>query len=151
MFLFVTGLVFLPVSIFSGVYLAKYREHYSLRYFGVLYHALFASIVLVLIADDAISFLVSLGDRCRSSSYLLVNFEYEREESSHAGFVMLAMSEAGTIAVAIAFILARRNRRRPGFRQAAICRTDAERRDRLGGFPAVVLRICREGRPGAGQ
>lgn len=38
-------------------------------------------------------------------SYLLVNFEYERQESSHAGFVMLAMSEAGTIAVALAFII----------------------------------------------
>src|SRR5437016_5774283 len=35
------------------------RPHYSLQYFGVLYHALFASIVLILIADDTISFLVS--------------------------------------------------------------------------------------------
>lgn len=59
LFLFVTGLVFLPVSIYSGVYLVKYRAHYSLQYFGVLYHALFASIVLILIADDTISFLVS--------------------------------------------------------------------------------------------
>ena len=87
-----------------AVYLEKYREHYSLRYFSVLYHALFASIVLVLIADDAISFLVA-WEIMSIASYLLVNFEYEREESSRAGFVMLAMSEAGTIAVAMAFIL----------------------------------------------
>jgi hypothetical protein len=40
------------------------------------------------------------------ASYLLVNYEHEREESSHAGFVMLAMSEAGTIAIVIAFFLA---------------------------------------------
>jgi hydrogenase-4 component B len=40
------------------------------------------------------------------ASYLLVNFEYEHDESSHAGFMMLAMSEAGTISVAIAFMLA---------------------------------------------
>ncbi len=104
LFLFVTGLVFLPVSMFSGIYLAKYLAHYSLRYFSVLYQALFASIVLVLIADDTISFLVA-WEMVSIVSYLLVNFEYEREESSHAGFVMLAMSEAGTIAVAIAFIL----------------------------------------------
>jgi hydrogenase-4 component B len=104
LFLFVTSLVFLPVSIFSGAYLQKYLGHYSLRYFSILYHALFASIVLVLIADDAISFLVA-WEMISIVSYLLVNFEYEREESSHAGFVMLAMSEAGTIAVAIAFIL----------------------------------------------
>ncbi|MGH6848112.1 MAG: proton-conducting transporter membrane subunit [Methylocella sp.] len=104
LFLFVTGFVFLPVSIYSGIYLGKYRAHYSLQYFGVLYHTLFASIVLILIAADAISFLVS-WEMMSIVSYLLVNFENERPESSHAGFVMLAMSEAGTIAVAIAFIL----------------------------------------------
>jgi hydrogenase-4 component B len=105
LFLFIAGLVFLPVSIFSGIYLEKYRKHYSLQYFGVLYHALFASIVLILIANDAISFLVS-WEIMSIASYLLVNFEYERDESSHAGFMMLAMSEAGTIAVVLAFILA---------------------------------------------
>ncbi|MGA7486909.1 MAG: proton-conducting transporter membrane subunit [Xanthobacteraceae bacterium] len=104
LFLFVTGLVFLPVSIFSGGYLVKYRSHYSLRYFGLLYHALFASIVLILIADDAISFLIS-WELMSVVSYLLVNFEYQRQESSHAGYVMLAMGEAGTIAVVVAFFL----------------------------------------------
>ncbi len=103
-FLFVTGLVFLPVSIFSGVYLSKYTASYSLRYFSVLYHGLFASIVLVLVADDAMSFLVA-WEMMSIVGYLLVNFEHEHQESSHAGFVMLAMSEAGTIAVAIAFVL----------------------------------------------
>jgi hydrogenase-4 component B len=103
-FLFVTGLVFLPVSMFSGTYLAKYLTHYSLRYFSLLYYALFVSIVLLLIADDTISFLVA-WELVSIVSYLLVNYEYKREESSHAGFVMLAMSETGTIAVAIAFFL----------------------------------------------
>jgi hydrogenase-4 component B len=103
-FLFVSGLVFLPVSLFSRVYLAKYAAHFDLRYFGVLYHALFASIVLVLIAGDAISFLVG-WEAMSITSYLLVTYEYEREESAQAGFVMLAMSEAGAIAVAIAFLL----------------------------------------------
>jgi hydrogenase-4 component B len=105
LFLFIAGLVFVPVSMFSGIYLERYRKHYSLQYFGVLYHALFASIVLILIANDAISFLVS-WEIMSIASYLLVNFEYERDESSRAGFVMLAMSEAGTIAVVLAFILA---------------------------------------------
>ena len=60
--------------------------------------------MLVLIADDAISFLVA-WELMSIASYLLVNYEYERAESSHAGYVMLAMSEGGTIAAAIAFIL----------------------------------------------
>ena len=42
LFLFVAGLVFLPVSLFSAVYLAKYSVQYSLRYFSILYHALFS-------------------------------------------------------------------------------------------------------------
>jgi hydrogenase-4 component B len=104
LFLCVTGLVFLPVSLFSGVYLAKYVGHYDLRYFAALYHLLFASIVLILIAADTISFLVA-WELMSITSYLLVNYEYERAESSHAGFVMLAMGEAGTIAVAVAMIL----------------------------------------------
>ena len=103
-FLVVTGLVFLPVSIFSATYLTKYLAHLDVRYFSVLYHALFASIVLVVIAGDVISFLVA-WELMSIASYLLVNYEYERTESSHAGYVMLAMSEGGTIAVAIAFIM----------------------------------------------
>jgi hydrogenase-4 component B len=103
-FLFVSGLVFLPVSLFSTVYLKKYAKHNSLRYFGILYHALFASIVMVLIAGDAISFLIG-WEVMTITSYLLVTYEYDREESGQAGFVMLAMSEAGAIAVAIAFLL----------------------------------------------
>jgi formate hydrogenlyase subunit 3/multisubunit Na+/H+ antiporter MnhD subunit len=37
LFLFIAGLVFLPVSIFSAVYLPKYRAQYDLRYFSILY------------------------------------------------------------------------------------------------------------------
>jgi hydrogenase-4 component B len=103
-FLFVTGVVFLPVSIYSSSYLTKYLGHQSLRYFSILYHALFASIVLVLIAGDVISFLAA-WEFMSIASYLLVNYEFERAESSRAGYVMLAMSEGGTIAVAIAFII----------------------------------------------
>jgi hydrogenase-4 component B len=103
-FLFVSGSVVLPVSLFSGFYLSKYVADYDLRYFSVLYHGLFASIVLVLIAFDAISFLLA-WEAVSIATYLLVTYEYERKESSYAGFVMLAMSEAGNIAVAIAFIL----------------------------------------------
>jgi hydrogenase-4 component B len=103
-FLIVSGIIVLPVSLFSGFYLSKYLPHYDLRYFSVLYHSLFVSIVLVLIAFDAISFLLA-WEAMSITTYLLVTYEYEREESSHAGFVMLAMSEAGNIAVAVAFML----------------------------------------------
>jgi hydrogenase-4 component B len=104
LFIFVSGLVFLPVSIFSAVYLPKYMAHYSLRYFSILYYALIGSIVLVLIAGDVISFLVA-WEAMTIASYLGANYEHEHDESSRAAFVMLAMSEAGAIAVVVAFIL----------------------------------------------
>jgi hydrogenase-4 component B len=103
-FLFVAGMVFLPVSLFSGAYLAKYLGQANLRYFGVLYFAILASIVLVLIGDDVISFLVG-WEFMSITSYLGVTYEDSHGESASAGFVMLAMSEAGTIAAAFAFIL----------------------------------------------
>ena len=103
LFLFVSALVFLPVSLFSSEYLKKYQTQHSLRYFSVLYHALFSSIVLILVADDAVSFLVG-WEGMSIISYLLVTFE-ARKDSAYAGYVMLAMSEAGSIAVIIAFAL----------------------------------------------
>ena len=98
------GLVFLPVSIFSATYLRKYAGHCDLRYFGVCYFVMFASIVLVLIAGDALSFLAA-WEVMSISSYLLVTYDLDREGSAYGGFVMLALGEAGTIAVTIAFIL----------------------------------------------
>ena len=100
LFLIVCGAVYFPVSLYSAAYLE--RHAHRLPYFGILYHGLFASIVLILIADDALSFLIA-WEAMSILSYLLVTFEYERDESSRAAYVMLAMSEGGFIAVAIAF------------------------------------------------
>ena len=38
-------------------------------------------------------------------SYFLVNYEHEKEENTKAGYLMLVMSEAGTLAVALAFLI----------------------------------------------
>ena len=103
-FLIVAGLVFLPVSIFSCGYLKRYLGRYSLRGFEALYFGLFASIVLVLIASDVLLFLLA-WEAMSILSYLLVNFEYKEETHTQAGYLMLAMGEAGTLAAAIAFLL----------------------------------------------
>jgi hydrogenase-4 component B len=104
LFLIAAGVVFLPVSVFSLRYLAKYREHRSLRYFSILYFWLLASVLLVLVAGDALSFLVG-WEFMSIASYLLVTYDYEHEGPPKAAYVMLAMSEAGTIAAAVAFLL----------------------------------------------
>jgi PBS lyase HEAT-like repeat len=57
-FVLVTGLVFLASSVFSRRYLARYSEHFSLRAFAVCYHVLLATVVVVLLAGDALLFLI---------------------------------------------------------------------------------------------
>jgi hydrogenase-4 component B len=104
LFLCITALVYLPVSIFSAEYMKRYLGRYSIRWFGVLYHLLFASIVLVLLAGDVISLLVA-WEAMSIVSYFLVSYEHERDENTRAGFLMLAMGEAGTLAAAIALLL----------------------------------------------
>jgi hydrogenase-4 component B len=119
LFVFIAGLVFLPVSIFSAPYLnlKKYAQSYSLKSFGIYYHGLLAAIVLLLVAGDALSFLLT-WEAMSIFSYLLVNYEHERDETTRAGFLMLSLGEAGTIAVVLAFFLLARSA--PGLDFAAL-------------------------------
>jgi hydrogenase-4 component B len=103
LFLLVAAIVVLASSIFSASYLERYLERYSLKAFSAWYLLLFASIVLILLADDALLFLLA-WEAMSISSYLLVNFENERDESSRAAFLMLAMGEVGFVAVVVAFL-----------------------------------------------
>jgi hydrogenase-4 component B len=103
LFLFVAAVVVLASSIFSASYLQRYLGHYSLKTFTAWYLLLFASIVLILIAADALLFLLA-WEAMSVLSYFLVNFEHRRDESSRAGYLMLAMGEAGFMAVAVVFL-----------------------------------------------
>jgi hydrogenase-4 component B len=103
LFLFVAGVVVLASSIFSSSYLKRYSGHYSLKALNAWYLLLFASIVLILIANDLLTFLLA-WELMSILSYLLVAFEHAREETSRAGYQMLAMGEVGFVAVALALL-----------------------------------------------
>jgi len=105
-FLFVTGLVYLSCSFFTTGYLLQHlRKQYPGGRYAVLHFALMASVVLVLTAGDTLMFLLSW--ECMSIlTYLLVNYERRPGSNSIAGYVMLAMSEAGFLAILIAFLIA---------------------------------------------
>jgi len=85
LFLFVSGLVLLPGSIFAGGGLDSYRQHYSLRGFSVPYFALFATLVLIPLSADAVSFLM-LWELMSILIYLLVSYEHEVEEHTRSGY-----------------------------------------------------------------
>jgi hydrogenase-4 component B len=103
LFLFVAGVVVLASSIFSASYLKRYSGRYSLKALNAWYLLLFASVVLILIANDLLTFLLA-WELMSILSYLLVTFEHERAESSRAGYIMLAMGEVGFVAVALALL-----------------------------------------------
>src|SRR5208282_1471667 len=103
LFLFVAAVVVLASSIFSASYLKRYSGHYNLKALNAWYLLLFASIVLILIANDVLTFLLA-WEIMSILSYLLVTFEHERDETSRASYLMLAMGEAGFVAVALVFL-----------------------------------------------
>jgi len=103
LFLAVAAVVVLASSIFSAGYLKRYAGQYNLKALNARYLLLFASIVLILIANDILLFLLA-WEAMSILSYLLVNFEHRRDETSRAGYLMLAMGEAGFVAVALVFL-----------------------------------------------
>jgi hydrogenase-4 component B len=107
-FLFAAGLVYFPASVFvKNLVESRYQGKYPLSRYGVMHFALMASIVLILTAGDAVLFLISW--ECMSIlCYLLVNYERRRNGDGRAAYIMLAMSEAGFLAVVVAFASAAR-------------------------------------------
>ena len=73
--------------------------------FTVLLLALYASIGLILIAGDVVLFLLA-WEVMSILCYLLIVCARERENGhADAGYLLLAMGEAGTLAAALGFLL----------------------------------------------
>ncbi len=67
-----------------------------------------ASVVLILVAGDTLLFLISW--ECMSIlCFLLINYDPRGQSDKSAGYIMLAMSEAGFLAIAVAFLLLARS------------------------------------------
>jgi hydrogenase-4 component B len=104
-FLVVTGLVLFPASIFAGGELGRQPERRNGSIFTGLMFGLYASIVLIFIAGDAVLFLLA-WEAMSVLSYLLIAQKRGYENGQvDAGYLLLAMGEAGTLAVAFGFLL----------------------------------------------
>ncbi|MGB6943593.1 MAG: proton-conducting transporter membrane subunit, partial [Bryobacteraceae bacterium] len=103
-FLFAAGLVYLSCCLFAPGRIRHSRSPYPTKRYSALHFALMISVALIFAAGDALTFLISW--ECMSIlTYLLVNHGQERQNDPHAGYIMLAMSEAGFLAVVIAFLM----------------------------------------------
>jgi formate hydrogenlyase subunit 3/multisubunit Na+/H+ antiporter MnhD subunit len=103
-FLLTAGIVYFSASLFVRNFIDdQFGASYPARY-GVMYFALMASVALILLANDAPLFLISW--ECMSIlCFLLINYEQRQQADKSAGYIMLAMSEAGFLAVVIAFLI----------------------------------------------
>jgi hydrogenase-4 component B len=104
-FLFITGLVLLPASIYAGGDLDLSTSLRRGRPFTVILLGLYASIGLIFIAGDAVLFLLA-WEVMSVFSYLLIVHRRTREDSpADAGYLLLAMGEAGTLGAALSFLI----------------------------------------------
>ncbi len=99
----VTSLVFLIGVRFAAAQATRPEAPHP-HAFPALYQLLFGAIVLALCAGDVLSFLIS-WELMSLLIYALVTFEHELDGRGRAGYVMLAMSEAGAIAGLIGLLL----------------------------------------------
>ncbi len=103
-FLLTTGVVFLAGSLFAAGAVRRLAPRYSLRAFAVMYFGLLLSVAWILVAGDVFSFLVA-WEVMSILLYLLVVFEHENQEGQRAGYLMLALSEAGALAALAGLLL----------------------------------------------
>ncbi len=98
-FSFVTGLGGAAASLFA----LGYGRHESEPQRVLPFYPLFlAGMNLVVLADDAFSFLLS-WEFMSLSSWALVMAHHQDRDNSHAGFVYLIMASLGTLALLLAF------------------------------------------------
>jgi len=104
-FLLAAGIVYFSVSLFVRDFIGdQFKATHPAHRHGVMYFGLMASVGLILAANDALLFLISW--ECMSIlCFLLINYEPQQQTDRSAGYIMLAMSEAGFLAVVIAFLI----------------------------------------------
>jgi hydrogenase-4 component B len=104
-FVLVAGLVLMPASIYAGGELKRESFRGHERAFTVLLLALYASVVLILIAGDALLFLLA-WEVMSILCYLLVVTNPDGEDGQvGSAYLLLAMGEAGTLAAALGFLV----------------------------------------------
>jgi hydrogenase-4 component B len=99
-------LVLFPASIFAGGELNRESWRSNGRAFTVLMFGLYASIVLIFIAGDAVLFLLAwevMSILCWL--LIVVGGRLGKRPCPDAGYLLLAMGEAGTLAAALGFLV----------------------------------------------
>ncbi len=98
----VIGLLATFVSIYSIGYVKGFLGQRSVTRLVFFYILFLAGMLLVVLADDALFFLIS-WELMAAASYFLVLFEDERVENRRAAFLYLVVAHVGAIAILLSF------------------------------------------------
>lgn len=101
-FMVVVGLLSFFVSIYSIGYVRGFLGKRSVTSLAIYYCAFIAGMLMVLLADDALIFLIS-WEVMAAASYFLVMFENERTENRKAALLYLVMAHVGAISILLSF------------------------------------------------
>ena len=102
-FLFLLGLPLIAVSFYGPGYVRSFENgKYSMTVLGLFTGLFVVGMELVLLADDALVFMIS-WEVMSVACYFLVVFQHENAANRHAGFLYLLMAEIGAIAIILAF------------------------------------------------
>jgi len=104
-FLFLLGAAATGISLYSSGYFRSMANEQSGRTLNILclqYHVFLASMVWVLLADDAYFFMVS-WETMALSSYFLVTTDHKIPEIRRAGFLYLLIAHVGAISILLSF------------------------------------------------
>ena len=103
-FLIIIGLLGLAVAVYGYGYSVSYERRYSLRMLGAMLNTLLLSLSLLVVADNALTFLIS-WELMSLSAYWLVLTEHDGAETVRAGVWYIAMTHAGFVALVAMFLL----------------------------------------------
>ena len=104
-FLVLVGLLVLAISLYAPAYVREFergRSRRALAPLGLATSAFILGMMLVLLADDAYSFMIA-WELMSVASYLLVAFQHENASNRRAAFLYLLMAHIGALAILLAF------------------------------------------------
>lgn len=101
-FMVVVGLLSFIVSVYSIGYVRTISCHRPVTRLLFFYCLFLAGMFMVILADDALFFLVS-WEVMAAASYFLVLFEDERIENRRAAFLYMVVAHVGAIAILLSF------------------------------------------------
>lgn len=103
-FMLVVAVAAVPSALYAIGYTSEYEDRYSIAGMGVALNLFLASMALVVMARNALTFL-ALWEAMSLASYFLVMTQKDNRETERAGWLYFVMTHAGFACLLVGFLL----------------------------------------------